>query len=42
VYQDFTTDPVTITLSTTWIMRYEFMIRGDDVIIFHKTLGVKD
>jgi putative salt-induced outer membrane protein YdiY len=42
VYQDFTTDPATVTPSTAWTMRYEFMIRGDDVIIFQKTLGFQD
>jgi putative salt-induced outer membrane protein YdiY len=42
VYQDFTTDPATITPSLTWTMRYEFMIRGDDVIIFHKNQGFQD
>ena len=44
VYQDFTTDPATITPSVSWVLRYEFkfMVRGDDVIIFHKTLGFKD
>lgn len=42
VYQDFTTDPATVTPSTAWNMRYEFMIRGDDVIFFQKTLGFKD
>lgn len=26
----------------TWLLRYEFMIRGDDVIIFHKSQGFKD
>jgi putative salt-induced outer membrane protein YdiY len=42
VYQDFTTEPATITPSTTWTMRYEFMIRGDDVVIFLKSQGFKD
>lgn len=42
VYQDFTTDPATITPSASWLLRYEFMIRGDDVIIFHKSQGFKD
>ena len=42
VYQDFTTEPATITPSTTGILRYEFMMRGDDVIFFQKTQGFKD
>lgn len=42
VYQDFTTEPATITPSTTGVLRYEFMIRGDDVIFFQKTQGFKD
>lgn len=42
VYQDFTTEPATITPSTTWLLRYEFMIRGDDVVFFHKSQGFKD
>lgn len=42
VYQDFTTTPATITPSATWLVRYEFMFRGDDVILFHKQQGFKD
>ena len=42
VYQDFTTDPSTITPSATGLMRYEFMFRGDDVVIFHKSQVFKD
>lgn len=42
VYQDFTTDPATITPSLTWSMRYEFMFRGDDVVVFHKQQGFQD
>jgi putative salt-induced outer membrane protein YdiY len=42
VYQDFTTDPATITPSTTGVLRYEFMMRGDDVVFFHKSQGFKD
>ncbi len=37
VYQDFTTDPATVTPSASGILRYEFMFRGDDVIFFHKS-----
>jgi putative salt-induced outer membrane protein YdiY len=42
VYQDFTTDPSTITPSTAGVLRYEFMIRGDDVVFFQKTQAFKD
>jgi putative salt-induced outer membrane protein YdiY len=42
VYQDFTTEPATVTPSTMWLLRYEFMFRGDDVIVFHKQQGFKD
>jgi len=42
VYQDFTTEPTTVTPSVTWLLRYEFMIRGDDVIFFHKQQGFQD
>jgi putative salt-induced outer membrane protein YdiY len=42
VYQDFTTDPATVTPSVTWILRYEFMMRGDDVIVFHRQQGFQD
>ncbi len=42
VYQDFTTDPATVTPSASGILRYEFMFRGDDVIVFHKSQVFKD
>jgi putative salt-induced outer membrane protein YdiY len=42
VYQDFTTDPATITPSASGILRYEFMFRGDDVVFFHKSQVFKD
>jgi len=42
VYQDFTTEPATITPSATWNVRYELRFRGDDVILFHKHQGFKD
>jgi putative salt-induced outer membrane protein YdiY len=42
VYQDFTTERSTITPSTTWVLRYEFMFRGDDIVFFHKQQGFKD
>ena len=42
VYQDFTTEPATVTPSTSWLLRYEFMMRGDDVVFFHKSQGFKD
>jgi putative salt-induced outer membrane protein YdiY len=42
VYQDFTTEPSTITPSATWLLRYEFMFRGDDVVFFHRQQGFKD
>ena len=42
VYQDFTTDPPTITPSSTLLWRYQFMFRGDDVVFFHKLQGFKD
>ncbi len=42
VYQDFTAEPSTITPSSTWLLRYQLMLRGDDVILFHKQQGFKD
>jgi putative salt-induced outer membrane protein YdiY len=42
VYQDFTTEPATVTPSSMWLLRYEFMFRGDDVIVFHRQQGFKD
>ena len=42
VYQDFTTEAATMTPSATWLMRYQFMFRGDDVIFFHKHQVFKD
>ena len=42
VYQEYSTDPSTITPSMTYLVRYEFMFRGDDVIFFHKQQGFKD
>ena len=42
VYQDFTTDPATITPSSTVMWRYKFMFRGDDVVFFHKFQSFKD
>lgn len=42
VYQDFSTDPSTITPSSTVMWRYKFMFRGDDVVFFHKFQSFKD
>lgn len=42
VYQDFSTDPSTVTPSSTLLWRYKFMFRGDDVVFFHKLQGFKD
>jgi putative salt-induced outer membrane protein YdiY len=42
VYQDFTTEAATITPSATWLVRYQFMIRGDDVVFFHRHQGFRD
>jgi putative salt-induced outer membrane protein YdiY len=42
VYQDYTTEPATMTPSGTWVLRYEYMFRGDDVVIFHKQQGFQD
>jgi putative salt-induced outer membrane protein YdiY len=42
VYQDFSTDPATITPSSTVMWRYKFMFRGDDVVFFHKFQSFKD
>lgn len=42
VYQDFTTDPPTITPSSTLRLSYLSMFRGDDVVFFHKLQGFKD
>ena len=42
VYQDFSTDPATVTPSSTVMWRYKFMFRGDDVVFFHKLQAFKD
>ena len=42
VYQDFTTEAPTITPSMTWVGRYQFMILGDDIVLFHRQQGFKD
>jgi putative salt-induced outer membrane protein YdiY len=42
VFQDYTTEPATMTPSGTWVLRYEYMFRGDDVVIFHKQQGFQD
>lgn len=42
VYQDFTTEPATITPSAAWQLRYEVRFRGNDVILWHKQQGFKD
>jgi putative salt-induced outer membrane protein YdiY len=42
VYQDFDTTTPTITPSMAWILRYQFMFRGDDVVFFHKQMVFKD
>jgi putative salt-induced outer membrane protein YdiY len=42
VYQDFTSDPATVTPSATGLLRYQFMLRGDDVVFFQKTQAFKD
>jgi putative salt-induced outer membrane protein YdiY len=42
VYQDFTTEPPTMTPSIAWLLRYQFMFRGDDVVFFHKHQVFKD
>jgi len=42
VYQDFTTDPATVTPAATGLLRYQFMFRGDDVVFFHKSQVFKD
>ena len=42
VYQDFSTDPSTVTPSSTVMWRYKFMFRGDDVVFFHKLQAFKD
>ena len=42
VYQNFTHEPSTMTPSTTWLLRYQFMLRGDDVVFFHKHGVFKD
>jgi uncharacterized protein DUF481 len=33
---------VMVERSATWILRYEFMFRGDDIVFFHKSQGFKD
>jgi putative salt-induced outer membrane protein YdiY len=42
VYQDYTTEPSTITPASTWTVRYQVKLRNDDVIVFHKQQGFKD
>ena len=42
VYQDFTTEAPTITPSIAWLLRYQFMFKGDDVVFFHKHMVFKD
>jgi len=42
VYQDFTTAPPTVTPSIAWVLRYQFMFKGDDVVFFHKHWVFKD
>ena len=42
VYQDYSTDPATVTPSSTLLWRYKFMFRGDDVVFFHKLQSFKD
>lgn len=42
VYQDFTTEAPTITPSLTWMGRYQFLFRGDDIVLFHRHQGFKD
>jgi putative salt-induced outer membrane protein YdiY len=42
VYQDFDTAAPTITPSLAWILRYQFMFRGDDVVFFHRQMAFKD
>ncbi len=42
VYQSFTNDSATVKPSMTWILRYEYMTRGDDVILFHRQQGFQD
>jgi putative salt-induced outer membrane protein YdiY len=42
VYQDFSTDPSTITPSSTVMWRYTFMFWGDDMVFFHRFQSFKD
>jgi putative salt-induced outer membrane protein YdiY len=42
VYQDFDTAPPTMTPSLAWLLRYQFLFRGDDVVFFHKHQVFKD
>jgi putative salt-induced outer membrane protein YdiY len=42
VYENFNTESATVTLSTTWLLRYEFRYRGDEVVVYHKQQGFKD
>jgi len=42
VYQDFSTDPSTVTPSSTLMWRYKFMFWGDDMVFFHKLQSFKD
>jgi putative salt-induced outer membrane protein YdiY len=42
VYQDFDTEAPTITPSLAWILRYQFMFKGDDVVFYHKEMVFKD
>ena len=42
VYQDFTTEPATLTPSAAWVARYELRLFERDVILFHRHSGFKD
>lgn len=42
VYQDFTTEPATVTPSVAWQARYELRLFNRDVILFHRQLGFQD
>jgi putative salt-induced outer membrane protein YdiY len=42
VYEQFTAASPTVTPSATWLLRYEFRYRGDDVVVYHRQQGFKD
>ncbi len=42
VYQDFTTEPSTVTPGVTWVIRWRYKFREDIVKFFHRQQGTQD